>query len=386
VEEGRWLYNRVLEERTTAWEQRQESVRLSDQQALLPVLEAERPSLAGVQSQVWQHVAVRLDLAFQACFRRGKAGEAPGYPRFRGRTRYDRFTFPHVPVGCRLDVGATRLRVRHVGLGKLILHRPLEGTPKTAPIRRRRTGKWSVCCSGEGAEPSPLPTTGQHVGMDVGLKTVATLSTGQEVATPRCVRQEDKALARVHRAHSKLVKGTPERAKHRTVVARVHERLAWRRGDFSHQHSRRMVHQCDLLAVDDRSGKRMTHPHGLAKSLQDAAWSQFTTLLASTAAWAGRQCVAVTPASTRQGLRIKVYASRSTRQDGSGCGHRQALSLADRTAPCPCCGLVLDRDLNASLNMLRLGQHSLASAQKPPCFRRGRCHFISHVDVTRIQE
>jgi putative transposase len=121
-------------------------VRLYDQHALIPVLKAERPSLAGVQSQVLQNVAVRLDLAFQACFRRGKAGEAPGYPRFRGRHRYDSFTFPHVPVGCRLDAEAKRLRVMHVGLVKLILHRPLEGTPKTATISRSRTGKWSVCC------------------------------------------------------------------------------------------------------------------------------------------------------------------------------------------------------------------------------------------------
>jgi putative transposase len=348
LEECRWLYNRLLEERKTAWEQRQETVRLYDQHALLPALKGERPTLARVQSQVLQNVAVRIDLAFKAFFRRCKAGETPGYPRFRGKGRYDSFTFPQVPVGCHLDAEAKRLRVLHVGVVKLILHRPLEDTPKTATISRSRTGKWSVCCSGECAEPSPLPTTGQHVGMDVGLKTCATLSTGQEVATPRFFRQEERALARVQRAHSKLVKGTPERATHRQVVARVHERIAWRRGDFSHQHSRRMVHQCDLLAVEDRSVKRMTHPHGRAKSIHDAAWSQFTTLLAYKAAWAGRQCVAVNPAYTSQ--------------DCSGCGHRQKLSLADRISTCPCCGLVLDRDLNASLNILRVGQHSLASA------------------------
>jgi putative transposase len=301
-----------------------------------------------VQSQVLQNVAVRLDLAFTAFCRRCAAGATPGSPRFRGQRRSDRFTFPQVPVGCRLDVEAKRLRVLHVGVVKLILHRPLEGTPKTAPISRRRTGKWSVCCSGEGAEPSPLPTTGQHVGIDVGLKTVATLSTGQEVANPRCFRQEDKALAKVQRAHSNLTTGSPERATHRQVVARVHERIAWRRGDFSHQHSRRMVNQCDLIAVEDLSVKRMTHPQCLAKSIHDAAWRQFTTLLAYKAAWAGRQCVAVNPASTSQ--------------ECSSCGHRHVLSLSDRTYTCPCCGLVLDRDLNASLNMLRLGQPSLASA------------------------
>jgi putative transposase len=260
-------------------------------------------------------------------------------------------------VGGKLDVEAKRVRVMNVGLVKIILHRPLEGTPKIATISRSSTGKWYVCCSGEGPEPSPLPATHTPVGIDVGLKTFATLSTGQEVANPRFFRQEEKALARVHRAHSTLTKGTPERATHRQVVARVHECIAWRRGDFSHQQSRRIVNAFDLIAVEDLSVNRMTHTPCLAKSLQDAAWSQFTTLLASTAAWAGRQCVAVPPASTSQ--------------ECSSCGHRQALSLADRTSPCPCCGLVLDRDLNASLNMLRLGQPSLASAEKPLDSSRG---------------
>jgi putative transposase len=87
LEECRWLYNRVLEERKTAWEQRQDSVRLSDQQALLPPLKAERPALAGVHSQVLQNVAVRIDLAFKAFFRRVQTGETPGHPRVRGKGR-----------------------------------------------------------------------------------------------------------------------------------------------------------------------------------------------------------------------------------------------------------------------------------------------------------
>src|SRR5690348_2860402 len=104
LEECRWLYNHLLAKRRDAWEQRQESLRLYDQQATLPTLKAERPTLAGVQSQVLQNVAVRIDLAFQAFFRRCKAGEEkPGYPRFRGQGRYDSITFPQVPVGCRLE-------------------------------------------------------------------------------------------------------------------------------------------------------------------------------------------------------------------------------------------------------------------------------------------
>src|SRR5260370_42225022 len=109
LEECHWLYNQLLAERRDAWEQRGESVRLYDQHATLPALKAERPALAGVQSQVLQNVAVRIDRAFKAYFRRCKAGEAPGYPRFRGKGRYESITFPQVPEGCKLDAGSQRL-------------------------------------------------------------------------------------------------------------------------------------------------------------------------------------------------------------------------------------------------------------------------------------
>ena len=355
LEECRWLYNRLLEERKTAWEQRQESVRLYDQHALLPALKAERQSLAGVQSQVLQNVAVRIDLAFKAFFRRVQTGETPGYPRFRGHGRYDSFTFPQVPVGCHLDAGAKRLRVMNVGLVKIVVHRPLEGTPKTATIQRSSTGKWYVAFACECAEPAPLPATGQEVGLDVGLNVFAMPTQGEPIENPRFFRRDEQALRGAQRRLARAEQGTPERAARRRVVARIHERIAWRRGDFAHQHSRRLVNYLDVIAVEDLSVTRMTHNHGLAKSIQDAAWSQFTACLAHKAAWAGRRFIAVNPAYTSQ--------------DCSSCGHRQTLSLSDRTYTCLCCGLVLDRDLNAARNILRLakdqlglGQQSLASA------------------------
>jgi putative transposase len=105
LEECRWLYNGLLAVRRDAWEQRQESLRLYDQQAMLPALKGARPAPADVQSQVLQNVAVRIDLAFQAFFRRVRSGETPGYPRYRGKGRYTSITYPQVPVGCKLDTG-----------------------------------------------------------------------------------------------------------------------------------------------------------------------------------------------------------------------------------------------------------------------------------------
>jgi putative transposase len=252
-----------------------------------------------------------------------------------------------VPVGCRLDAEDTRVRIANVGRVKVILHRPLEGTPKTATSRRSGTGNWSVSFSCECAAPIPLPPTGRAVGIDVGLKTFATLSEGDPSANPRFFRAEEHALAKAQRRLSQAEKGTPERMERRKIVARVHERIAWRRGAFAHQHRRRIGNPFDLSAVEDLAVNRMMHHHGLATRIADAAWSQFAAYLAHKAAWAGRRFVAVNPAYTSP--------------DCAGCGHRQKLSLADRTYTCACCRQVLDRELNAARTIVRLGPQSRAS-------------------------
>jgi putative transposase len=200
LDQCRWLYNHLLEERKKAWEERQESLSYVDQANTLPVLKAERPSLAAVHSQVLQNVAVRIDLAFKAFFRRVKAGETPGYPRFRGTERYDSFCSPQAPSGCRLN--GDRLTLSGIGTVKVVLHRPFEGRPKTVCVRRSPTGKWYVTIAGEW-EPTPLPASPEHVGIDVGLFSFATLSAAETLENPRFFRQEEAALARAQRLHAK---------------------------------------------------------------------------------------------------------------------------------------------------------------------------------------
>jgi putative transposase len=350
LDECRWLYNHFLEARKTAWEERGESLRLYDQHATLPALKADRPSLATVHSQVLQNVGVRIDLAFKAFFRRVKASEEPGYPRFRGRDRYDSFCYPQAPSGCKL-VG-DRLTLSSIGTVKVRLHRPLEGRPKTVCIRRSSTGKWYVTFSCAW-EPTPLPESRERVGIDVGLHAFAAFSTGDEpIENPRFFRQEEKALATAQRRLAKEAKGTPKRRKRRKVVARVHERTRWKRQDFAHQHSRRLVNRFQMIAAEDLSVNRMVHNHCLAKSISDAAWAAFAAMLSFKAEWAGRTFVAVNPAYTSQ--------------DCSRCGHRQKMPLSDRTYRCPCCELELDRDHNAALNILSLGLQSTGFALGSP--------------------
>jgi putative transposase len=352
LEECRWLYNHLLEKRRDAWEQEGKSLSLYGQQETFSQLKEERPSLKGVHSQVLQNVAVRIDLAMKAFFRRCKAGEKPGYPRFRGKDRYDSFCFPQTGFSLTHD---NRVCLSKMGSLKMKYHRPVKGKLKTLTIHKSSTGKWYASFSCD-MEPERLPENPECVGIDVGLKTFATLSNGQEIANPRFFRKEEKALAKVQRTHSQLAKGTPERRKHRKVVARVHERIAWTRKNFTHQQSRKIVNQFGVICVEDLSVNRMVHTHCLAKSISDAAWSAFFDQLAAKAEEAGRELIKVNPAYTSQTC--------------SRCGHRQKMPLSERTYHCPCCLLVIDRDVNASRTILALGLQCRV-VPEAPAFMRG---------------
>jgi putative transposase len=353
LEECRWLYNHLLGLRKETYEQDGKGLSCYEQQATYPILKEQRPRLYTVHSQVLQNVAVRIDLAFKAFFRRCKAGENPGYPRFKGYGRYDSFTFPQ--SGFKIDEQG-KLYASGIGHIKIVVHRKLQGKLKTLTLRKNSTGKWYASFSCE-VEPQRLPERPEQVGIDVGLKTFATLSDGTEIANPRFFRQEEKALAKVQRKHSKLAKGTLGRRTHRKAVARVHERIAFRRSNFTHQESRKIVNSYGVIAVEDLHVNRMTHNHCLAKSIADASWSAFFAQLDAKAEEAGRQFVTINPAYTSQTC--------------STCGHRQKMPLSERIFACPCCHAHLDRDLNASLNIRALGLQSLGLSLEAPGLSRG---------------
>lgn len=224
------------------------------------------------------------------------------------------------------------------------MHRPTLGQIKTLILKRSATGKWYASFSVE-VEPKRPPKLDNAVGIDVGLKTFATLSDGVEIENPRFFRKEEKALGRVQRKLSKETKGTPERKFRRKAVARTHERIGWKRQNFAHQHSRKVVNSYGKIFVEDLRFNRMVKNRHLSKSISDAAWSGFFDMLSCKAVEADRTFIAVNPAYTSQTC--------------NSCGYRRAeeekLLLQDRMFDCPCCGLHIDRDLNASLNILALG-------------------------------
>ena len=339
LEEARWVYNQTLAMREDAWEQRQERSGYYDTKRMLPIWKEERPSLSKVHSMVLQDVTMRVELAFQAFFRRLKENaDAAGYPRFKGYGRYDSLTYPQYGNGVRLD-GDT-LILSKVGSINIHLHRPVDGMIKTVTIIRGAGKKWYACLSVE-LEAQPHAPTHQNIGIDVGLEKFATLSNGETIANPRFLRRDEQDLKRAHRRLSKAQKGTPERAKRRKVVARIHERITNRRRDVAHQVSRKFVNRFDVIAFEDLTIARMLKNHCVAKSIADAAWSQLIQYTTYKAEEAGRVVVLVNP--------------RGTSGRCSSCRIVVKKDLSTRVHQCPTCGLTIDRDVNAALNILALG-------------------------------
>lgn len=345
----RWVYNQTLAYRKDAWEKEGRSTSKYETHNLLPEWRVEKPELIDVHSQVLQNVQERVELAFKAFFRRAKSGEKPGYPWFRGRGWYDSFTYPQ--SGFKLLCG--KLRLSKVGDVKIKLHRPIEGKIKRLTIRRASTGKWFACFSMEIDDPPKPPwKDGLVVGIDVGLESFATLSNGEKIDNPRFFRSEEKALAKAQRRLSKYEKGTPERRKALKVVPRIHERIANRRYDFAHQVSLSLVQRFGLIAFEDLSITNMLKNHCLAKSISDAAWRMLVTTTSYKAESAGSKVVLVDP--------------RNTSQLCSRCGLKITKSLSDRVHECPRCELVMDRDENAAINILRLRMQSLRKRDRSP--------------------
>jgi putative transposase len=340
LDECRWLYNELLEQRKLSHEELDLSLSKYQQLMFLPPLKEERPGLAGVHSQVLQNVVDRLDKAFQAFFRRCKAGEKPGFPRFRGMHRYNSFCYPQSGFA---TVGSV-LKLSKIGNIRMKMHRPMEGEMKTCTLKRNASGDWDVSISCE-VDVKPQPQKVDVIGIDVGLTHFAVLSNGQEIPNPRFFQKGQKALAKAQRGLAKAAKGSKERRKKGKAAAKIHEKISNQRKDFCHKESKKIVDQYQYICVEDLNIKKMVEGSYLAKSITDASWNQFRQFLTYKAAEAGRKLGLVNPAYTTQ--------------ECSRCGTRGEKKLSERTHHCSHCGYQATRDLNAAENILALGLDSL---------------------------
>jgi putative transposase len=342
----RTLYNTAVDERKTAWERCHVSVNYYQQKAELPDLKRACPEFAEVHAHVLQDVILRVERAYQAFFRRLQAGEHPGYPRFQGTDRYNSFAFPEYGNGVALDGGV--LSLSKIGRILIRLHRPLAGTPKTVTISREADG-WYACISCADVPSEPLPATGQETGIDVGLKVFLITADGDPTDNPRYYRRAERALRRAQRRVSRRKKGSKRRRKAVALLKRKHQHVQRQRRDFHHKTALTLLQQYDVIYHEDLQVRNMVQNHYLAKSISDAGWAAFRTILTSKAAYAGKWVVAVPAQYTSQDC-------SGVLPDGSRCPQRVAKSLSVRTHVCPSCGLVMDRDENAAKNILRAGQ------------------------------
>jgi len=337
----RRLYNAGLEQRMSVYRQNKSHISCYDQMKQLPDLKDGFPEYSEVGSQVLQDVLERLDKAYQGFFRRIKNGNGKaGFPRFRGKDRYDSFTLKQ--SGWKLD--GKHLAIAKVGKFKLRLSRPIEGNIKTITVRREATGKWYVCFSCDNVSEKKLPKSDRVVGIDVGIKSFLVDSEGNKIDNPQHLRQSERLLRRRQRTLCRRIKSSHGRCKARLLVAKAHEKVANQRNDFLHKAANHYVANYGVICIEDLNIKGMVRNHNLAKSISDTSWGKFFVLLTYKAEEAGRKVV-------------KVPRFEPTSKMCSACGAiNQDLTLNDRQWICKSCGTLHDRDYNSAKNVCRVGQ------------------------------
>jgi putative transposase len=348
----RSLYNTALEQRIIAYRRAGVSLSRFQQEGELKDLRAELPEYAAIHSHVLQDVLARLDKTYQAFFRRVQTGEKAGFPRYQGRDRWHSFTYSFTYKefgnGATLDNGF--LVLAKIGRFAVRWSRTLEGTPKTVTLSREADG-WYVCFSCADVPVRRLPETGQETGIDLGIEAFATLSDGTRIFSPGWYRKAEQALKTAQRRVSRRKKGSNRRRKAVTLLTKAHQKVRRQRADFHHKTALTLVRANDTIYHEDLQTANMVRNHHLAKSIQDAGWSAFLTILTFKAAYAGKWVVAVPPAYTSQRC--------------SGCGVVVSKGLSVRWHSCPDCGTSLHRDHNAARNIERLGQSLRGGAGLP---------------------
>jgi putative transposase len=340
--------NMLVSERKWAYELEQRSVTKTEQLRQVKHYKATFPQAKLVHSHSLQVAAWDCDKAYQACFRRVKAGEVPGYPRFKGRDRFNSFGLKAYGNGWKVD--GRKLHITGVGRVSVRWHRRLEGTPKTLRVIHK-AGQWFVAIVCELPDTPPLPTTGRQIGIDVGLTGLLTTSDGEKVENPRWYRDAQIELRRRQRKLARAERGGKNRRKAKRQVQRQHEHVANQRRDFLHKLSTSLVKQYDRVALEDLRIRNMVRNHHLSKSILDAGWGLFRQLLTGKAVCASREVAFVDPA----------YTSKTC----SCCGVIfEGLTLADRWVECAC-GLSMDRDENAAINILKRTLHRWDASVQP---------------------
>ncbi|MCX4649736.1 transposase [Streptomyces sp. NBC_01446] len=367
------LYNGALQERRDAYRHASKtSIKYGQQSVQLKDIRSFDPERQGRWSFSSQQATLRrLDKAFSAFFRRVKSGEKPGYPRFRGVNWFDTVEFPRDGDGCRWDSTphdpVTRVRFQGVGHVRVHQHRAVAGRVKTVSVKREGR-RWFVVLTVEQVQPEPLPATGSLVGIDLGIANFLTTSDGEFVPNPRHGRSNAAKLEAAQQALSTFprVRRDKRTANHRRAVEKVakqHRKVRRQRLDHAHKTALDLVRKHDFIAHEDLKIRNMVRratpkpdpgipggflPNGasakagLNRSIADAGWGVFLTILTAKAESAGREVIAVDP--------------RNTSRQCPECGHTSAGNRPTQAKfHCVSCGHTAHADTVGATNVLRAG-------------------------------
>ena len=330
-----------------------------DQTATLTQLREVRPDILAFGVTVARGTLKRLDRAFCAFYRRCKAGEKPGFPRFKGPGSFDSVQWEDTH-GWTLDEERGRLRIQGIAEIKVRLHRPIQGTPKAITIKREGRRYWvSIRCVDVPAEPRPA--TGKAVGIDLGVTNLVATSDGELVAGPRFAERSAARLARAQQELAHKVRGSKRWKKAKEKVAVIHRTIRNQRLDSCHQLSRDLVNRHDLIVHEDLKITNMTRrpkpppdgeggfekngataKAGLNRSIHDAGWGTSLAMIAYKAESAGRQVMVVDP--------------RNTSRRCATCGLVDEGNRRGAVFRCLGCGHEAHADVNAAQNILRAGR------------------------------
>jgi putative transposase len=342
----RFVFNKVLELRKAAYDTEKKSLSVFECNKLIATW-----NVKNVHSQVLQNVSRRVDLAFQGFFHRlkenkdKKAGSAAGYPRFRGKDRYDSFCYPQSGFSLKNE----KLQLSKIGEVKIILHRPMEGKIKTCTIKKEGED-WFAIFSCEIDRKVVTRTDNTPVGIDLGCIDFVTMSDGSSILNPHYLRISEEKLKLAQSKYSKLKqlpKEDKKKIRAKRPLVKLHCKVRNQRNDFLHKASHRIAKDYSLICIEKLNIKSMLKDNwkALNKSILDSGWSTFCNMLNYKAEEAGSLVVKVNPAYTSQIC--------------SDCEVRVKKKLNERIHNCNSCGLKISRDLNAARNILRLGMESL---------------------------
>ncbi len=293
-------------------------------------------------SQTAQAVCHRLHAAIRAKVREKQQGKKCGFPRFKSAERAKSLYYPQ--FGFCLE---KKLEITPFGGIAIRKHRAISGKIKTLTIKREPSGKWfAIFCVENGAAPAKM-NCGSKVGIDLGLKNFAALSDCRLIGNPRHLKKREEKLAWLQRNLSRKKKGGRNRLKAKLKVARAYEKVANARHDFLHKTANNFLSSYSFIALEELRVQEMAQ-RNFGKWINDAAWRKFSHILAYKAESAGCRVVFVNP--------------KGTTQECSSCGEVVPKTLRDRMHACPACGIVLDRDLNASINILNRATAGIAES------------------------